>query len=240
MAIAYVQEIEGEGPSVNSFPLTLGTNVTAGNFLGAMYSVFLSGGSIPNATPTGGGTWNTTTAPTEQNAGNAFVCYAMNATGGATTVTVDYGTGFYVEGSVVEFSGMVTTSALDVQTSNSNAGSTTPTSGTTGTTSQANELVLVCVQVSTSSTNVGLDVPATTGYTNLHVEQDSGSTIGHSSDYKIVSATGTQSAAWGTLSASEAWSAKIATFKEASAGGVTLPMVERGKTSGRGVNRGMR
>jgi hypothetical protein len=218
LAIAFVQKQTGRAAGSNSFALALGTNVTAGNFLSACYSVF-DAGNPTNTAPTGGGTWATTTAPTAQGEANAFINYAMNATGGATTVTVDYGTDFYLAGSVTEFSGLETASALDQQTSNSDGGSSTPTSGNTGATAQADELVLACVSVSATDSSVGLDTPATTGYTNLHVEQDSLNFMGHASDYKIVAATGAQSAAWGTLDAAYAWSAKIATFKAAAAAG---------------------
>jgi hypothetical protein len=211
MAIAFVQKQTGGGSAIDTFPLTFGTDVGAGNFLAACYSPF--SGPPPNNAPTGGGTWNTTTAPNPQNGANAYINYAMDATGGATTVTVDYGTGFYISGSIAEFSGVLTSGALDVQAEADSAADSTPTVGPTGTTVQADELVLVCLSISEADVSVGIDVPATTGYTNLHVEQDALNIMGHSSDYKIVSSTGTQDAAWGTLDGAYAWSAKIATFK---------------------------
>lgn len=220
MAIGFVQKQTGRGGGVNSFALTFGTNPTAGRFLNANYSVWLSGGGIPNATPTGGGTWSTTTAPTERGSANAFLNYCESASGGATTVTVDYGTGFYIVGSITEFSGLVTSSSIDQQTSNSNALSTTPSSGTTGTLSQADELVIAVLSLPGIDTDASIDVPATTGYTNIHVEQDAQNFMGHSSDYKIVAATTAVSAAWGTTD-NAPWSAKIATFK-AAGGAFTL------------------
>ena len=213
MAIAVVQSVTFQGDAVSTKDVVL-PNVVAGNFLAIAVSVFLNPGPIPNTAPTDdkSNTWNTTTPPTAQNSNyNAFIFYAMNVAAGTTTITMDFGTGFYVSGAASEFSGLATTSTLDVQADNS-AASTTPTSGTTGATAQADELILVSCAVSENNTNVSLDVPATTGYTSLFVEQNSSAHIGHASDYKIVGATGTQSAAWGTLAGSFTWAGKIATF----------------------------
>lgn len=220
MAIAAVQDISGGAENSNSFSLAFGSNCTAGNFLSRQDSIWDS--PNPSATaPTGGGTWSTTTAPTA-GATNAFQSYCANATGGATTVTVDYGTGFYIRSTISEFSGITTTSPLDVQTSNSGT-SSTPSSGTTGTTAQADELVLITLAVDTGPIVGGLGIDAASGYTNMDVwQQDTADTFdyaGTSHDYKIVAATGTQSGSWGTLVGSYAWRGKIATFKAAAGGG---------------------
>jgi hypothetical protein len=64
---------------------------------------------------------------------------------------------------------------------------------------------------------LGIDLPS--GFTNLYIHQTANDTIGHSSDYKIIAATGAQSADWGTMTGSGFQSAKIATFKAAAGGG---------------------
>ena len=209
--MAFIQKKTGGGAGVNSFALTFDANTVADNFLAALYSAFLSGGGPPNNAPTGGGTWFTTVAPTSQNSGNAFICYAPRATGGATTVTVDYGTGFFIEGVVAEFN-KINLWPLHQEASNSNAASSTPTSGTTLITESDRQLVLVCCAVTASEVDIGIDVPATTGYTNLHVQQNANDTNGISADYKYVDSRATQSGAWGTLNVAAPWSAKIATF----------------------------
>ena len=227
MPAVYVKKATNRGSGVNSFDLIFGSDVTAGNFLVACYSPWLSGGTS-NVTPTGGGTWNTTTAPSS-NDWNAYICYAMNVTGGPTTVTVDYGTAFYIAGSVAEFSGVETSGALDQQQVNSHsAGSdTTPDVGPTGTLAQADELVVACLAVAGSDTSAGIDActinGSGTGVTNIHVEQDAMNYTGHSSDYFITSGTGAITAAWGTVDASDAfWAAKVATFR-ASSGSTPSP-----------------
>lgn len=229
MAIAFVQSIAGGAENSNSYGLAYSSNTTAGNFLAHQAGIWDSPNPSVTA-PTGGGTWSTTTGPTA-GATNAFICYCASATGGATTVTVDYGTGFYLRVCISEFSGLATASTLDVQTSNSGT-SNSPTSGTTGTTAQADELVLASMAADTGplAGGVGIDVPATTGYTNLDVWQQNSDVsaldyAGFSADYKIVSSTAAQSAAWGTLTASFVWRGKIATFKAAAAAGVFIKMV---------------
>lgn len=218
MPATITQKQTGRGAAVNSFALTFGAGVAAGAFLVACYSPWLSGGT-PNATPTGGGTWQTTTPPPGSFDWNAYINFCPNAAGGATTVTVNYGTGFYIAGSIAEFANMDGT-PLDQQAGNSHTGSTdeTPDVGPTGTLAQSDELIVACLAVAGTTTNAGIDA-ATPGYTNLHVEQDAANYMGHSSDWKTVAATGGQSAAWGTLTPGDGyWSAKIVTFKAAAGG----------------------
>lgn len=242
MAAAFVQKQTGRGAAVDSFALTFPSNVTAGNLLVGCYSPY-NGSGISNATPTGGGTWSTTTAPGADAAWDAYICHAANATGGATTVTADYGSGFYVVGSISEYSGMETTSVVDVQTQ-ATGSSTTPSTGNTGSTTQADTLAVACFASGTGTSDVSIDTPAATGYTNLHVEQDSNSYMGHSSDYKVVSGTGAQSAAWGTITSGQSWGAKIVVFKAtggaagAISGTTALTFTPTGTVTGAGALAG--
>jgi hypothetical protein len=214
MTVAFVQRVTGSGAVVNAQSYTL-NGVAAGALLVNCNSL---DGDQENATPSDdrGNTWNTTTEVTPQSC-EAYINYAQNASAGNTVVTVDYGTGFYIEGSLAEFSGVATSGALDQQASNSNAGSATPTSGTTGATTEADSLVVACLACAGNTNDQGIDTPAATGFSNLHVHQSYFDTIGHSSDYKVVAATGAQSASWGTMNGSYPWAAKIATFKGAGA-----------------------
>lgn len=216
MTVAFVQRVTGSGANVNTQTFTL-NGVAAGSLLVNCSSL---DGDQANITPTDdrGNTWSTTTEVTPQSC-ESYINYAQNAAAGNTVVTTDYGTGFYIEGSVSEFSGVATSNALDVQASNGSAGSATPTSGTTGATSVADSVVIACLACAGNTNDQGIDTPATTGYSNMHVHQSYFDTIGHSSDYKILAATGTQSAAWGTLNGSYPWTAKIVVFKGAGAGG---------------------
>lgn len=227
----FVQSVGFQGDNVNSTQATL-NGVSGGNFLATLNGVYV-GGTPPNSAPTDtqSNGWSTTTEPTSQGGGNAFLCYAEDVAAGNTTVTLDYGTGFYITGEFAEFSGVVVVSPLDQQTSGSSAGSNSPATGTTGTLAQADELVLAVVGGQASNANEGFDVPAATGYTNLYVEQDGSLHESGSGDYKFVSATTGVSAAWGTTTASIPWSAKLATFKLAAGQSAAIGQVTETDTA---------
>lgn len=226
MAIQAVQSISGNGGgATTSFSLTLGQSAVEGNFLLWFTSAWednTAGGPPSNATlPSGLGTWNTTTdVGTSGTLGDArpIIYYNENCSAG-TQVTIDYGTTFFIVGCLAEFSGLVSSGSLDQQGGTGNQESSTPSTSMDSTV-QADTLVVAALNVDSSDADVEIDIPATTGYTNLHVDQNPLANAGASFDYKIVSSVGTQSAAWGTLDASRRWSAKIAAFKAAVASSV--------------------
>lgn len=223
MAILFVQSIGYSSGSTNSITATL-NGIAAGNFLASMNGAFVSGGGPANTAPSDDklNTWNTTTAPTIHDNTNALINYAMSVAAGNTVLTVDYGTGFAIDGEFAEFSGLATSSAIDKQTEDGSASDSTPTVGPTAATTVADELVLVCLATGNAGSPAGIDVPATTSYNNLWFQDNNVNNVGSSGDYKIVSATGTQDAAWGTLAAASSWCSKIATFKIAGAASDTL------------------
>src|SRR3990167_5903858 len=141
MAGAFVQDAFAEAENATTLDAVFGTNVTAGNLmvLGAAIYDPASG----NVTPTGGGTWSTTTAPTWQNTSNALICHCANATGGATTVTYNCNDGCYLGINVAEFPGRKTSAVLEGKTRNGSAGSTTPTSETTVFPTRENSATLI-------------------------------------------------------------------------------------------------
>ena len=112
----------------------------------------------------------------------------------------------------MEYSGVLTAGALD-QVANSSGNNTAGTTGTTPTTTQANELWvggigLVNANYTLTTTNNGFTSPANAATT-------SGSTSVNAKVYaleKIVTTTGAASSG-GTVSASSQWSGAIATFK---------------------------
>lgn len=146
-----------------------------------------------------------------------FYDESIGSPSGTHTVTVDpTGTGNYLEFSAQEWSSFAS-SALD-KTNGNNAASDSPTSGSTGTLSQADELVIGVVGTYNGHSDVGIDPPS--GYTNLSLFQNEGSTVGHSADYMIVSATTAQNISWGTVFDNLVpWGACVATFKAAGGGG---------------------
>lgn len=200
-----------EGP-VDESVLGFGSPTTAGNFLAWMAGVW---GAETSGTevPTGLGTWEPTAAANEDPNENCrpFISFNKNCNAG-TTVTADYGTGYYWEGSLSEFTGVDNSAPLHQEATNSGS-STTPTSGTTPDITQADALALAQLVLNSGTSDAGIDVPS--GYDNLYVNQDGGSTVAGSSDYDILSTTGPKSAGWGTLTGEYLFAAKIAIFKAA-------------------------
>lgn len=221
MAIAYVRDtgrIRGE--AVSSVDLTYGTTPSVGHHLFLQSSVWHSGGgSLSSVADNQGNTWAIDVQAADSGSARASVASAKVATAsGTVTVTATLGAaGSYAELVASEFSGLDTSTWVD-KTATATAQSTSPVSGTTATTTVADELVMATVEVSVSSTDVGLDSPPT-GYTNLALNQDADATIALSADYKIVAATGTQAASWGTLTGAWFWGGCIATYKGATGGG---------------------
>lgn len=122
----------------------------------------------------------------------------------------------------LEVSGLDNSTPVNVQTNN---GSTnTPTSGSTGTLDQANNLV-IAVLVGPNLAAAGID--AVSGYTNAALVQTNGSQIPWSVDYKIVTATTAQDVSWGTTDSAGTWYASIAAYKDYVApSSITPPGIE--------------
>jgi len=191
--------------------LTFPSNITAGSGIVVQISWWKAAGgaAISGTADTRGNTYGTAVSAGASNARTAIL-HTYASTAGANAVTVTFASTVDWEGTAVEWAGMKSSAALDETTSSSGT-STSPVSGTTAATGTNDQVVFVVLNVDSSSTNVGIDLPS--GYTNIGINQNSFATIGFSSDYKVVSTTGAQSASWGTLSASEAWIGAIATYE---------------------------
>ena len=146
----------------------------------------------------------------------AAIHYFENSAAGTPTVTVAAAAGSdnSIEAVCVEYSGAATSSSLDQTQSNVTGSPTDASTGTTGTTSQADEVAVAVMSASAADPNLNITTPST--YTRRAVNQDANSTIGFEYADKILSATGTQSAAWTHDNANTA--ACIATFKAAATG----------------------
>lgn len=142
----------------------------------------------------------------------------LTSAGSSHSWTINFPSGTYCEGNVSEFSG-IASSPLD-QTAHSEWGSggsftDTSTTPTTGTTAQADEVVIACVDVNNNVANASITDPPT-GYTSIGVNQASSTTIGYEGAYKIVSATGSQSATW-NFAQPGSGAAVLATYRAATA-----------------------
>lgn len=146
----------------------------------------------------------------------ACIYYAIpiGTPSGTFTVTANASASTYFEVIAVEYSGVSTTSPVDVTKSAKNTTGTSDT-GASSSTTQANELA-VCVS-SVSANNSSLSYTTPTGYTRRGIQNNATTTIGFESSDKILSATDAQQCAWTHSTTSmDGWAAVLATFKASS------------------------
>lgn len=148
------------------------------------------------------------------------IAYATNvASSGTFTITINgLGSGSYLTWGAQEWTGITTSSAAD-QSAQAASDSSSPVAVTTGTTTQADELVVAVIAAAGRTTNAGIDDPPS-GYTSLFAQQDYANHNAGEACYKIISATGAQTASWAVsaLDGSFECDANIITFKAAGGG----------------------
>lgn len=151
---------------------------------------------------------------------------AIVGSAGTFTITVTHTAG-QGQWACTEYSGMATASALDVSTSNRGVTTVNPNSGTTATTTQADEVVAGAMAIRATQSSI-----TNAGWTEEYETLDFAADEPGEGDTKIIAAAGTQISTW-TVSATTAngWCGVIATFKVAAAGGGTrqsLPLLNVG------------
>lgn len=242
---ALVRSATNSVSGLNSVTVSLPT-AAVGNKLILCAAVWQGDNTSPNSTPSSVSAGSATGAWTEHaeggfattNNGNhgeqVSIWSADVAQAGAVTVTINFPGAWYAQVTVAEFSGLAAgAGAFDRSAARAGDTSTdtTPDAGPTAATTQTHELVVAALGIAGSASNAGIDA-ATAGYTNIAVGQDSVTTSAFSFDWKNVAATGTQSAAWGTLASNAgAWSAAIATFRAAAVAGGQAPTVRQSSTA---------
>lgn len=224
MTATLVQSKSGTGSSGTTLTITLNSATVAGNCL-----VVCIGTQQGTTNPTvsgvtlGGSAGNFAAAATAYNSSfdNAAIWVDPNCAGGQTSVVISFtggsGTGVTYAAWVMEWSGISGSSPVD-QSSDGNGAGTSFSSGATGTTVQAAELV-VGVDANNTSTPTGPSSP----WTNLTVlSVTSGvTTMKLIASYQVASATGTFTYS-GSISGSGSWGAAVATLKAGSAGNSAL------------------
>jgi hypothetical protein len=197
-AITLVQSKVGNGGGYNNTNVqSFDSSVTAGNTI-ILGLVTGTAETISSITDTQSNTYTQILSETGEE--RKIWLYRVNsANAGSTTVTVTYGTGQFADTIMFlrEYSGLDTTNLVD-QTASGNSGTsfvTSHASGTTSATDTASELIIGLVGSSGSSNPV---FTAESGYSNLLAGFGFDAfTYGAIKD-KIVSATGTQSATFGS------------------------------------------
>jgi hypothetical protein len=219
MAIALVQTKSGNaGNYANTDAQTFTSNVTVGSLL-VMCITSGAADTIASVADTRGNTWTLVSAAASADR-STWLYYAANAVAGATTVTVTYTSGQNPDSAMIirEYSGVATTSPLDVSavgndgTAYNQAHSTAATSTTTG----ASDLVVVAGGVSAASPTYA----AGSGYGNLVSQAGFDLYTSSVMEDQILTAAGAQTGAYSTTSYVRG-EAIVAAFKAASAGGST-------------------
>lgn len=195
--MALLQTVQGNGGGyVNSYTKTL-TSVTSGSQL----HIWLTAGSadtIGSITDDKSNTWvlDETSTGTDRRTWHYRVTSAVV---GTTVVTITFGAGQFPDSVIFlrEYSAMDTTSPLDQDTSNSSTTNyvNSHDTGTTATTTNANDVIMAAVG-SSGGTSPIFTVPS--GFGNLATQSGFDLyTYGAIAD-KTVSATGTQTAVFGS------------------------------------------
>jgi len=235
MAIVYAGERAASkvtGGSGTSQALTLSTGCSAGN------TVILSFGaratSLPTVTVTDSrsNTWTVDSGPLIGSNNLCLVASTRQNTAtlqSGDTITVDFGAvtpGQARIWMVEEFSGLATSSYLNVTDDGTAASGTSVTTGTTAATDTNDELVMAACCYGSgvpSFTKDGTYSAFTTTYQNCVADSDGfNKSLGH--EYKIVASTGTQEAT-ATLSASTSWQIVLATYRIAGSGSKLGPLL---------------
>lgn len=215
-AIAHVQTQNNWATAVTSVGVT--ATVTAGNL--AIVHIIIERETTPGSHTLTTNQSDSCTNHIDYDPGNSrpvieqWSCH--NLVGGSTTFTFSLGGGAGARDLLIfltEVSGMATSSEFDVSATNECLTATTCASGTTAATAQADELAMTALGIPSSRT-ITPDGAYTTP-TNGDKSTSCGSACG-SVSYKILAATGTQSATW-TLDSSNTMETAIGTYKGAAA-----------------------
>ena len=216
MAYALVQSRSLQVDNAGSAALAFNSNVTAGSLLVVAGSSWGLGWGVSGCSDT---QTNTYTRDEEQAASVAQlgIYSAPNAAGGACTVTLNPdGTTEDISIAIHEYSGMATASAKD-QNASATGTSGTHSCGTTGTTTQADELVFI------ASTHAGATGAVSASGFTVREQQTSNADMPLATADKRVTATGTQTGSFTWVNAN--YAAAIVTYKEAAAaGGDAVPV----------------
>jgi hypothetical protein len=218
MALAVVQGVHFSGsgatPSTTS---AFGSATTVGNLIIVCVNSYAGTPGPSSVTDSKSNTYTRDFQFTSGSLDQTY--YSAQITTGGTAHTVTVGAGSTVVNiDAIEVSGAATSSPFDKSASNSGTGAPPWTSGSTGTLSQADEIVVVSVGVDTGSdaqitedatyTLIGEFVFGSTGYVS-------------NTAYKIVSATTAIDHTWTSTFGANPWFATAATYK-APAGTPTL------------------
>ncbi len=166
MAIAYIGGAGAEDATIGyNLPLASPYTVTAGSLLVAAWRLDHAAGMVTAVTDDNGNTWQDAGAGLNVGVGaqRIGISYAMNANAGATTVNLANSTNVPRRGfTLLEFSGVALTSALEATD-----GAYSPSSGaiTSGGFTTAGEAVGIAVWQTSNQSGLGFTAPVIAGAT---------------------------------------------------------------------------
>jgi hypothetical protein len=141
-----------------------------------------------------------------------FKCLSIGTPSGTFTITVTLASGNYSLASAIQTSNL---SAVDQTGSHKQTSGTTLAAATSSADTNADDLSLAVMTVNGTTAAQGISTPS--GYNSLALENDDTLHIAGSIDYKILSATGTETVTWGISAGYSATVGALATFKGAGA-----------------------
>jgi hypothetical protein len=211
--VQYTTGNTGSGARTTITMTALSTAPVNGNTLIAIISTRGTSANRVSSILQTGVTWSFVTQAANTSGTTTEIWYAPNVSGAGTAITINLAS-LRAAAVIVEYSGILQVSPQD-QVAN-NTGSVTPAStGTTATTTQANELWIGGIGLVSSGYTLGTATNAFTTITNAASTNTTATS--NAKVYaleRIATTTGTASTG-GTISTSSQWSGAIATFKKA-------------------------
>jgi hypothetical protein len=204
--IALVQSANAMGSGVISVQAAFPGANTAGNLILAFVRISTTSQTV-TMTDTAGNVYAEAVGQTQTSDGHQLhLFYAKNVAGGANTVSATFsGTNNHPWLAIYEYRGLSATSPLD-RTSAAQGTAAAVSSGATGITSSANELVFAGVGLPSSYSGTE------TAGTGFILGQKNTSTSPGATESALVTATGSYAGTF-ALNSTTNWSALVATFK---------------------------
>jgi len=217
-----ISQIQNKTFTGSGTTITFSSTPTAGNLVtvnvGALYAFDVGPGQSLSVSDNKGNTYSALVSITDDLSLDTYeaiiaVYRAFNiSTGSSFTITLDSSAFAQFEGSISEWSGIITTDPDDTINSTQSSSTTSdPAPGSITTTTQ-NSLVIAAAWVASPTSNINFGSPA--GYTNLRRRNSGTTTLCYESDYKILTTIGTENP---TISCNNAfqtgWAAVIGSMK---------------------------
>ena len=206
-----VQSNAGERTGAASIPVSFLSANTAGNLIVVLVRMSSTSQTVTITDSTGNSYVDAVSQAQTSDGHQVHIFYAKNIKAGANTVTATFSaTNNHPWLAIYEYSGLSTANPLD-RTAHAQGSSTSPNSGASAITTNANELVFAAAGFPNSYSGT-----ATAGGGYTLQQQDTG-TSRAATETTIVTSTGTYAGTF-TLSTSTNWSAVLATFVVSASG----------------------